>query len=159
MSPGDRPHIWQVKPLRSSTAARRRAEIPRANAIPLVPGGACANRYKINHALVIGGAPGIGKDTLFEPVKQAIGPWNFVEVSPSQIMGRFTGFLKSVILRVSEVRDLGEVNRYEFYEHMKAYTAARQPRRTSRTVKPLPRQAGRIVWCCFGIFAGDYPQV
>ena len=34
------------------------------------------------------------------------------------------GFLKSVILRVSEARDLGDVNRYKFYDHMKAYTAA-----------------------------------
>ena len=39
-------------------------------------------------------------------------------------MGRFNGFLKWCILRVSEARDLGEVNRYAFYEHMKAYTAA-----------------------------------
>src|SRR6516225_7494141 len=32
--------------------------------------------------------------------------------------------LKSVILRVSEARDLGEFDRYAFYDHMKAYTAA-----------------------------------
>jgi hypothetical protein len=79
---------------------------------------------KINHALVLGGAQGIGKDSLLEPVKYAVGPWNFCEVSPSQIMGRFNGFLKSVILRVSEARDLGEVDRYKFYDHLKAYTAA-----------------------------------
>jgi hypothetical protein len=79
---------------------------------------------KINHALVLGGAQGIGKDTLLEPVKYAVGPWNFKEVSPQQIMGRFNGFLKSVVLRVSEARDLGEFDRYKFYDHMKAYTAA-----------------------------------
>ena len=50
---------------------------------------------KINHALVLGGAQGIGKDTLLEPVKHAIGPWNFTEVSPQQMLGRFNGFLKS----------------------------------------------------------------
>jgi hypothetical protein len=61
---------------------------------------------KINHALVLGGCQGIGKDTLLEPVKQAIGPWNFFEASPQQMLGRFNGFLKSVILRVSEARDL-----------------------------------------------------
>jgi hypothetical protein len=38
---------------------------------------------KINHALVLGGAQGIGKDTLLEPAKYAVGPWNFHEVSPS----------------------------------------------------------------------------
>jgi hypothetical protein len=79
---------------------------------------------KINHAIVLGGAQGIGKDTILEPVKVAIGPWNFTEVSPQQILGRFNGHVRSVILRVSEARDLGEVNRFAFYEHMKTYTAA-----------------------------------
>ena len=51
---------------------------------------------KINHALVLGGSQGIGKDTLLEPVKRAVGPWNFAEVSPQQMLGRFNGFLKSV---------------------------------------------------------------
>jgi hypothetical protein len=79
---------------------------------------------KINHALVLGGKQGIGKDTLLEPVKRAVGPWNFLEVSPKQMMGRFNGFLKSVILRVSEARDLGEFDRFAFYDHLKNYTAA-----------------------------------
>jgi hypothetical protein len=79
---------------------------------------------KINHALVLGGAQGIGKDTLLEPVKRAIGSWNFTEVSPQQMLGRFNGFVKSVILRVNEARDLGDVDRLGFYEHMKPYTAA-----------------------------------
>ena len=79
---------------------------------------------KINHALVLGGQQGIGKDTLLEPVKYAIGPWNFQEVSPQQVLGRFNGFLKAVILRISEARDLGEFDRFKFYDHMKAYTAA-----------------------------------
>lgn len=79
---------------------------------------------KINHALVLGGAPGIGKDTLLEPVKYAVGPWNFAEVSPKQVLGRFNAFLKSVIMRVSEARDLGDFDRFQFYDHMKAYTAA-----------------------------------
>lgn len=79
---------------------------------------------KINHALVLGGNQGVGKDTLLEPVKRAIGPWNFAEVKPQQVLGRFNGFLKSVILRVSEARDLGDVDRFQFYDHMKDYTAA-----------------------------------
>jgi hypothetical protein len=79
---------------------------------------------KINHAIVLGGAQGIGKDTMLEPVKRAVGPWNFEEVSPQAMLRRFNSFLKSVILRVSEARDLGDVNRYQFYDHMKSYTAA-----------------------------------
>jgi hypothetical protein len=79
---------------------------------------------KINHALVVGGRQGIGKDTALEPVKQAVGASNFVEASPAQLLGRFNGFLKAVILRVSEARDLGEVNRFAFYDHMKTYLAS-----------------------------------
>jgi len=40
------------------------------------------------------------------------------------MLGRFNGFLRSVILRISEARDLGEVNRFAFYEHLKVVTAA-----------------------------------
>jgi Family of unknown function (DUF5906) len=79
---------------------------------------------KINHGLVLGGEPGIGKDSLCEPVKRAVGPWNCAEVSPTQMLGRFNGFIKSVILRVSEARDLGELNRFALYEHMKVYLAS-----------------------------------
>ena len=57
-------------------------------------------------------------------MKQAVGPWNFAEVSPKQVLGRFNGFLKSVILRISEARDLGEYDRYAFHDHMKTYMAA-----------------------------------
>jgi Family of unknown function (DUF5906) len=81
-------------------------------------------QVKINHALVLAGSPGIGKDTMLEPVKHAVGPWNFQDISPVQMLGRFNGFLKSVILRISEVRDLGEFDRFKFYEHMKPYEAA-----------------------------------
>jgi len=79
---------------------------------------------KINHGLVLGGAPGIGKDTILEPVVEAVGYWNVEEVSPSQLMGRFNGFLKSVILRVSEARNLGDSNRFALYEHTKVLLAS-----------------------------------
>ena len=82
---------------------------------------------KINHALVLGGLQGIGKDTLLEPVKHAVGPWNFRDVIPANLMGRFNSFAKAVILRVNEARDLGDaerVNRFTFYDHIKVYTAA-----------------------------------
>ena len=79
---------------------------------------------KINHALVLGGAQGIGKDTLLEPVKAAVGPWNFQDISPKQMLGRFNGWQKGVIVRISEARDLGDVDRFAFYEGSKVITAA-----------------------------------
>lgn len=79
---------------------------------------------KINHALVLGGAPGIGKDTILEPVMRAVGSWNCHTISPTKAMGRFSGFRKSRILRINEVRDLGETSRFDFYEHMKEVLVA-----------------------------------
>jgi hypothetical protein len=81
-------------------------------------------QIKINHALVLGGKTSIGKDTILEPIKQAIGPWNFADVSPKKILGRFNGYLKSVILRINEARDLGDFDRYTFHDAMKIYIAA-----------------------------------
>lgn len=80
---------------------------------------------KINHALVLGGEQGIGKDSALEPVKRAIGPWNWQEESPSTILdGRFNGYLKAVVLRLNEARDLGDFDRFRFYDHMKSIIAA-----------------------------------
>jgi hypothetical protein len=61
---------------------------------------------------------------LQEPVKHAVGPWNCHEVNPAAMLGRFNGFVKSVILRVSEARDLGDVDRFAFYDHTKSLIAA-----------------------------------
>ena len=43
---------------------------------------------------------------------------------PTTCSAALTAFLRSVILRVSEARDLGDIDRFQFYDHMKAYTAA-----------------------------------
>ena len=108
---------------------------------------------KVNHALVLGGSQGVGKDTLLEPVKYAIGAWNFAEVSPQQVLGRFNGFLKSVILRVSEARDLGDRDRFSFYDHMKALIAA--PPDTLRVdEKNVPEYS--IPNCCGVIITTNY---
>jgi hypothetical protein len=79
---------------------------------------------KINHAIVLGGSQGIGKDTILEPVKAAVGSWNFGEISPHDMFGSFNGFVKSIILRISEARDLGDVDRFAFYDRTKQYITA-----------------------------------
>jgi hypothetical protein len=75
---------------------------------------------KINNALVLGSeAFGIGKDTLIAALKVAIGSWNWGEVSPLMLTKDFNEFLQNVVLRISEAHDLGEMNRFQFYERMK----------------------------------------
>jgi hypothetical protein len=108
---------------------------------------------KLNHALVLGGDQGIGKDTLLEPVKRAVGAWNFAEVTPRHLLGRFDGFAKSVILRINEGRDLGEVDRYGFYDHMKIYTAA--PPDVLRVDEKNLREYN-ILNCCGAIITTNY---
>jgi len=79
---------------------------------------------KINHALVLGGKPGIGKDAVLDPLKRAVGPWNFAEISPQAVLGSFNEFVRSVVLRISEGKDLGEIDRFAFYEATKTLIAA-----------------------------------
>lgn len=79
---------------------------------------------KINHALFLGGAPGIGKDSIIEPLRFAVGPHNFADITPRQMQGRFNSWVRNVIVRVSEVRDLGEVDRFGFYEQCKSLLAS-----------------------------------
>jgi hypothetical protein len=79
---------------------------------------------KINHALVLGGVQRIGKDSILVPVRAAIGEWNFKEIAAHRLLDRFNGWLKSVLLRVNEAHDMGELNRFQFYERIKGYTAA-----------------------------------
>lgn len=113
---------------------------------------------KINHALVLGGAPGIGKDTIVEPATHAVGVWNCNEVSPTQLMGRFNGYLKSVILRVSEARDQGDsgggkIDRYAVYEHCKTLLAA--PPNVLRVDEKNLREHA-VLNCCGVVFTTNY---
>jgi hypothetical protein len=82
---------------------------------------------KPNHALVLGGGQGIGKDMLLQPVKMAIGSWNFQEISPTDLMQSWNPYVKAVVLRMNEAHDLGEserANRFALYERVKIYAAA-----------------------------------
>ena len=108
---------------------------------------------KINHAIVLGGQQGIGKDTLLEPIKRCVGAWNFAEISPTHLLGRFNGFARSVILRVNEARDLGEVSRYQFYDHMKTYAAA--PPDVLRVDEKHLREYN-VINCCGVIIGTNY---
>lgn len=82
---------------------------------------------KLNHALVLLGDQGIGKDTILEPVKRAVGPWNWSEIAPSDVFDQFNPWVRSVVLRINESRDMGEsgaVNRFVMYERTKGLCVA-----------------------------------
>jgi hypothetical protein len=92
----------------------------------------CAHRVqrpgdKINHALVMGGGQGIGKDWLLQALKMTVGAWNFHEISPTDLLTQYTPYVKAVVLRMNEAHDLGEsgrADRYALYERVKIYAAA-----------------------------------
>lgn len=74
---------------------------------------------KINHGILLIGTQGIGKDSLIEPVRQAVGPWNCGDIAPNALFESFNGYVKSVFLRVNEAHDLGDIKRFQLYERMK----------------------------------------
>ena len=78
---------------------------------------------KVNHGLVLTGPPGVGKDSLLEPLRHGVGEWNYKEISPTDITDRYNDYMSAVLLRISEARDLGDVNRYAFYERTKTILA------------------------------------
>ena len=90
---------------------------------------------------------GIGKDSMLAPVKQAVGDHNFKEVSPTQMLGQFNSYVQSVILRVSEARDLGESDRFAFFDHTKTIIAA--PPETLRCNEKFLRE--HQVFNCVGL--------
>lgn len=80
---------------------------------------------KINHQIVLGGVPGIGKDSILKALAYSVGQWNFKTVSPAEIArGDWTDFLQNVVINVTELRDLGDTNRVAFYEHTKQWLAS-----------------------------------
>lgn len=80
---------------------------------------------KCNHALVLIGAPGIGKDTILEPLRHGVGPWNFADIKPGQLVARFNGYRRNKVIRVNEAHDTGdEITRHGMYEAAKVLIAA-----------------------------------
>jgi hypothetical protein len=61
---------------------------------------------KINHQLLIGGTPRIGKDAAIRPLISAIGDWNAKEVMPNEIKGGFNEWLSCTkLVVVQEIAD------------------------------------------------------
>ena len=78
---------------------------------------------KIMHALVLGGATRIGKDTILKPVTYAIGPWNFKSTNAQTVMDepKYNGYLEAAICLINEAKDFGDQDRFGFYERTKPW--------------------------------------
>jgi hypothetical protein len=79
---------------------------------------------KCNHALVLGGAPGIGKDTVIAPVRKAVGDHNCYDIMPSDLKTNFNDYMRTVMLVINELRDDGSISQYALYEKCKTLIAA-----------------------------------
>jgi hypothetical protein len=85
---------------------------------------------KPNYCQVLAGDPGIGKDMLLVPMRDAVGPWNCVEIQLHNLGSAFNDFQACVLLRISEARDSGDgttrgrIDRYTLNDRMKPLLAS-----------------------------------
>ena len=74
---------------------------------------------KVNHALVLAGEEGIGKDTILKVLSFILGGPNVVGVGPDVILdAQFNPYAKSLVLVIAEARDLGN-GRYKLNNKLK----------------------------------------
>lgn len=76
---------------------------------------------KINHAPVILGNQGVGKDTALTPIFEAFGWHNVSQVKPQELGGDFTQFLQNQVVSVSEMMNF---TKREVYNQLKDWIAA-----------------------------------
>ena len=80
---------------------------------------------KCNWAVVLSGEQGIGKDSLLQPLREALGHWNVGDASPDAVMSAYRPWVERVMLVVSETspteREHGAI---AFYNRMKTLITA-----------------------------------
>lgn len=88
---------------------------------------ASAVRYpgcKINHALVLCGAQGIGKDSLLRPIEELVGYANAMAIGADEVFDGFNAWRAKVMLKVNEVRPTNDHTLTALYERLKTTIAA-----------------------------------
>jgi hypothetical protein len=76
---------------------------------------------KINHAIVLLGRHGIGKDTVLVPLTRGLGAHNYSTVKPETLLGQFTHFLEGQLIVVEEMMSF---SKRENYNKMKEWLAS-----------------------------------
>ncbi len=96
---------------------------------------------KCNHAIVLLGKQGIGKNLLLEPLLDAVGRNNAREIEPDNVFDQFNSWKRSVAVVINEARPTSDEHRQtEFYEKLKPLAAA--PPHTL----PVNEKHQRAVW-------------
>ena len=72
---------------------------------------------KIRWSPVLKGPQGHGKDTLFGVLREAVGAYNFQEISPGKLGEKFTSHYEKRVVLVSE---MSNNDRYDVYERIKS---------------------------------------
>ena len=67
---------------------------------------------------------GSARTQFLEPLRLGVGASNFAEASPRDIISDWSDYSQAVILRISEMKDQGETDRYKLYEKTKVLLAA-----------------------------------
>lgn len=70
-------------------------------------------------AIVLAGEQGVGKDIAIDACWMKYGLSYINNISPNTIMSPYNDYLKCLLLRISEVADLGDINKWMFNESMK----------------------------------------
>lgn len=80
---------------------------------------------KCNHAVVLSGRSGIGKDTLLAPLRWGVGHANSAEIGPDEVVSAYNAWAKTVMLVVNEVRPAADGHMAStFYNKLKPLIAA-----------------------------------
>ena len=106
---------------------------------------ASAARYpgvKINHALVLCGAQGIGKDSILFPVEALIGHANIRSIGADAVFSEFNSYRAGVMLKVNEIRPTDSHTLTALYEKLKP-TIAAPPTMLDINEKHIPRRHTR----------------
>lgn len=74
---------------------------------------------KPQFALVIGGDPGVGKDTAVQLCAPALGVWNVAIIPPVALDHGFNEYAARVLVRISEVASQQDMSKWTFYERAK----------------------------------------
>lgn len=79
---------------------------------------------KVNFGIVLAGPPGSGKDFIVRGFEHALGLHNVQSIAPKAVQGDFNEYAQTLLLKINELRDVGDTGRYDWYESAKTLTTA-----------------------------------